>query len=282
MHKTRLLGPAKPALDRRWTSPYSPSTLIISQILNTGGLFRGATRTGGGRSTRWASASGSPAAPAHDRPDLAEQTGFSPSTSVRWSGDPVAVAHRALQGGGGRWTSPSRVLSDVPHHGGGRTARCPGPGAHRHTRARHQHRGENPLSHGGRRTRLRDDLWSPAPPGAVHGDADFTHAGEEAAFVLEGTLELRLEKEQHVLHAGDSIHFPARFATTGAMAAPASSDHCGGEPPQFTTGKEGCGVNARIAMGRGCSVNHGWQVRVVRGVDSCLQRGETNMATRMS
>jgi len=71
--------------------------------------------------------------------------------------------------------------------------------------------------------------------------------------VLEGTLEL-LEAREGAARAArrrlDSLSVHG-FATTGAMAAPASSEHCGWRAPQFTTGKEGCGVNAPNRDGKG-------------------------------
>lgn len=68
---------------------------------------------------------------------------------------------------------------------------------------------------------IRDELLCPTlggklemllctfEPGAHSGDL-YAHDGEEAGYVAEGRLELRLEDEVHVLKAGDSFHFECR------------------------------------------------------------------------
>ncbi|VVE26514.1 XRE family transcriptional regulator [Pandoraea capi] len=40
-------------------------------------------------------------------------------------------------------------------------------------------------------------------------DEQISHIGEELGYVIEGTLELMLGEERHVLRAGDSFHFPS-------------------------------------------------------------------------
>jgi len=126
--KRAFLGPAKPALDRRWTSPYSPVHPHIITNTEYGGHFRGATRTGGGDRLGGPAHPASPAARRMTARTLAEQTGFSPSyisQMERGLLSPSLIT--ALSKVAARWTSPSRVLSDVPHHGGGRPARWSGP-----------------------------------------------------------------------------------------------------------------------------------------------------------
>jgi len=44
-------------------------------------------------------------------------------------------------------------------------------------------------------------------PGVSTGDRLYSHEGEECALVLEGTMELQLGRETHVLKEGDSIRF---------------------------------------------------------------------------
>ncbi len=55
--------------------------------------------------------------------------------------------------------------------------------------------------------------------GASTGDRLYSHAGEECALVLEGTMELQLGQETHILREGDSIRFecavPHRVTNVG-------------------------------------------------------------------
>lgn len=44
-------------------------------------------------------------------------------------------------------------------------------------------------------------------PGVTTGDRLYSHEGEECALVLQGTMELQLGHETHVLKEGDSIRF---------------------------------------------------------------------------
>ena len=65
---------------------------------------------------------------------------------------------------------------------------------------------------------IRDELLCPTlggnlemllctfEPGASSG-ASYAHDGEEAGYVSEGQLELRIEDETYLLNAGDSFHF---------------------------------------------------------------------------
>ncbi|MBN9888993.1 cupin domain-containing protein [Salipiger abyssi] len=65
---------------------------------------------------------------------------------------------------------------------------------------------------------IRDELLCPTlggnlemllctfEPGASSGDL-YAHDGEEAGYVSEGQLELRIEGETYLLNAGDSFHF---------------------------------------------------------------------------
>jgi quercetin dioxygenase-like cupin family protein len=56
-------------------------------------------------------------------------------------------------------------------------------------------------------------------PGASTGDRLYSHEGEEAALVLEGTMELQVGDETYLLRSGDSIRFecsaPHRVTNTG-------------------------------------------------------------------
>lgn len=60
-------------------------------------------------------------------------------------------------------------------------------------------------------------------PGGTTGEEDYVHGGEEAGFVLEGTLELRVEGRSWQLEPGDSFRFasdrPHRFGNPGAAPA---------------------------------------------------------------
>jgi transcriptional regulator with XRE-family HTH domain len=60
-------------------------------------------------------------------------------------------------------------------------------------------------------------------PGGTTGDEDYAHGGEEAGFVLEGVLELTVERHSWRLEPGDSFRFeskrPHRFCNpTGEVA----------------------------------------------------------------
>ena len=48
-------------------------------------------------------------------------------------------------------------------------------------------------------------------PGASSGDDAYTHKGEEAGLVLQGTLALTIGAEHYVLNQGDSFSFPSRL-----------------------------------------------------------------------
>ena len=56
-------------------------------------------------------------------------------------------------------------------------------------------------------------------PGGSSGSDLYSHAGEKAGLVLEGTLQLSIGPLTHLLHAGDSFRFPSttphRFANAG-------------------------------------------------------------------
>jgi transcriptional regulator with XRE-family HTH domain len=60
-------------------------------------------------------------------------------------------------------------------------------------------------------------------PGGTTGDEDYVHGGEEAGFVLEGTLELHVEGRHWQLGPGDSFRFPSdrphRFGNRGETQA---------------------------------------------------------------
>ena len=60
-------------------------------------------------------------------------------------------------------------------------------------------------------------------PGGTTGEDTYVHGGEEAGFVLEGTLELQVEDRSWQLAAGDSFRFaserPHRFGNAGTEAA---------------------------------------------------------------
>lgn len=68
---------------------------------------------------------------------------------------------------------------------------------------------------------IRDELLCPTlggnlemllctfEPGASSGDL-YSHQGEEAGYVSEGQLELRIEDETYLLNAGDSFHFDCK------------------------------------------------------------------------
>lgn len=63
-------------------------------------------------------------------------------------------------------------------------------------------------------------LLSTLEPGATSGEEPYSHEGEEAGLVLEGTLELWIEDERHLLQAGDSFAFastrPHRYRNPGS------------------------------------------------------------------
>jgi transcriptional regulator with XRE-family HTH domain len=50
-------------------------------------------------------------------------------------------------------------------------------------------------------------LLSTLEPGATSGEEPYSHEGEEAGLVLEGTLELWIDCEHHLLEQGDSFAF---------------------------------------------------------------------------
>ena len=60
-------------------------------------------------------------------------------------------------------------------------------------------------------------------PGGTTGEEDYVHGGEEAGFVIEGTLELHVEDRAWHLEPGDSFRFasdrPHRFGNPGAAPA---------------------------------------------------------------
>lgn len=60
-------------------------------------------------------------------------------------------------------------------------------------------------------------------PGGTTGEEDYVHGGEEAGFVLEGTLELHVEDRTWQLEPGDSFRFasdrPHRFGNPGTAAS---------------------------------------------------------------
>ncbi len=45
----------------------------------------------------------------------------------------------------------------------------------------------------------------------VETDGQIVHAGEEMGYVLEGTIELRLGDERHIIHAGDVFTFSSQI-----------------------------------------------------------------------
>ncbi len=51
-------------------------------------------------------------------------------------------------------------------------------------------------------------------PGGTAGDDLYTHQGEEAGLVLEGEIELTLDKQVFLLKPGDSFSFPASIPHT--------------------------------------------------------------------
>lgn len=52
-------------------------------------------------------------------------------------------------------------------------------------------------------------LFSCFPPGAESGDEPYTHKGEEAGVIIEGSLELWIGGEAFILNRGDSFSFPS-------------------------------------------------------------------------
>lgn len=60
-------------------------------------------------------------------------------------------------------------------------------------------------------------------PGGNSGDELYTHAGEEAGFVLKGQIELNLDGNIFLLHVGDSFSFsastPHRYSNPGDTEA---------------------------------------------------------------
>jgi len=57
----------------------------------------------------------------------------------------------------------------------------------------------------------------------VETDGQIVHAGEEVGYLLEGTIELLLGEERHVIHAGDAFTFssqiPHGYRNTGSTVA---------------------------------------------------------------
>jgi transcriptional regulator with XRE-family HTH domain len=52
-------------------------------------------------------------------------------------------------------------------------------------------------------------LYSRFPPGAESGDQPYTHKGEEAGVIVQGSLELWIGGEVFILDEGDSFAFPS-------------------------------------------------------------------------
>ena len=63
-------------------------------------------------------------------------------------------------------------------------------------------------------------LLSTLEPGASSGEEPYSHEGEEAGLILEGTLELWIDDEHHLLAQGDSFAFastrPHRYRNPGS------------------------------------------------------------------
>ena len=59
-------------------------------------------------------------------------------------------------------------------------------------------------------------------PGASTGDDSYGHDGEEAGLVLSGTLELTIDREVHLLQAGDSFSF--KSSQSHRYANPSSTE----------------------------------------------------------
>ncbi len=79
----------------------------------------------------------------------------------------------------------------------------------------------------GRPERLLQLLVKRYDPGADTGAEPYRHGMQEAGVVLRGTLELLLDGEVHVLHAGDCFFFdsrrPHRFRNRGKVPVDAVS-----------------------------------------------------------
>ncbi|HVE38611.1 MAG TPA: cupin domain-containing protein [Planctomycetota bacterium] len=79
----------------------------------------------------------------------------------------------------------------------------------------------------GRPERLLQLLIKRYDPGADTGAEPYRHGMQEAGVVLRGTLELQLDGEVHVLHAGDCFFFdsrrPHRFRNRGKVPVDAVS-----------------------------------------------------------
>jgi quercetin dioxygenase-like cupin family protein len=57
-------------------------------------------------------------------------------------------------------------------------------------------------------------------PGGSSGSDLYSHGGEKAGLVLEGTLSLSIGPLTHLLHAGDSFRFPSTTPHRFANASP--------------------------------------------------------------
>lgn len=53
-------------------------------------------------------------------------------------------------------------------------------------------------------------VWVESSPGSSTEESPFSHVGEECGLVLQGTLEVHLGDETHILHPGDSIIFDSK------------------------------------------------------------------------
>lgn len=60
-------------------------------------------------------------------------------------------------------------------------------------------------------------------PGADTGEEMYSHEGQECGVVLQGTIELTIDKQVYILEAGDGYYFPStqphRFRNTGTTEA---------------------------------------------------------------
>ena len=107
--------------------------------------------------------------------------------------------------------------------------------------------------------RLSGDLFDPAleawrvtlHPGASSGEDAIRYDGEELVFVEAGEVTFRVADRDHVLAAGDTLHFKARAPHTwrNASAAPARFIVTGTLPRQFRAVMQGR-VRGLSASGR--------------------------------